>query len=76
MEHENVMVNDGQVTLVGFGHAAKIVHNPVTGDQKSRNPAHQLDAANIKVELAVSNPQSDIASIYQIMKTLILDEIH
>ena len=35
MKHENVMINDGQVTLVGFGSARKIARPPQKGGIKT-----------------------------------------
>lgn len=40
MKQENVMVNDGQVTLVGFGRARKIACRPKKGFKQYRVMEH------------------------------------
>ena len=56
MKHENVMVHDGWVTLVGFGHATKIDHNPIVSLGESGVKNHLLSSTIHIVDPWIASP--------------------
>ena len=65
MEQENVMMNDGRVTLVGFGSAKKIESRPKKEDLLQLFP--DLDCGK-------NSFYSDISAIYLLMNSLLLKD--
>ena len=58
VKHENVMINEGQVILIGFAHTTKIIDHKCSTSRKSQT---KVLASTIK------SPYNDIASIYNMM---------
>ena len=71
---DNVMVNDREVSLVGFGNATKIGQNPFMGVRRSRSEASELDFSILTDKSWIASPYKDLASVYLIMITLLLNE--
>lgn len=67
LKPENVMVNDGTVTLVGFGKATKTFHNPFKVVQRSRNKDYKPGSTIDQSALWIASAQEDISSIYAVM---------
>ena len=72
MKQENVMVNDGQVTLVGFGSVRKLAHRPKNGFKQYRVLKHDGGSTITEVDSSNSSLYNEISVIYLLMISLLL----